>query len=351
MRVLHAASFFNPSPGGFVPLIAALAERLRARGDAFAFVAPRVEGASWHDALRAAGAELHAVDGAGAAARLARAWRPDVAHVHFYGWEPALSAALWTARTRLFWHAHSLYGRGGAARPTLRSLAKYRLLGARVERFVTVSRAVGDELAALGAPRRRIVTVPNAVDAARFRPPSAAERAAARRELGLAEGEPALLFFGRDPLVKGADVLAAALPGLPGAAVVTVATPAEAGTALAASGNRVLARARTDDVRPLLWAADALAVPSRGEGFGLVLLEAALTGLPVVASDLPALREAAAGRAGVAFAPAGDAAGLGTALRAALAGGRLTPPAPDPADSPAGWAERIVELYERGPAG
>lgn len=348
MRVLHAASFFNPSPGGFVPLIAALAERLRARGDAFAFVAPRVEGASWPAALREAGAELHLVDGARPAARLARAWRPDVAQVHFYGWEPALTAALWGTRARLFWHAHSLYG-GGAARPSPRSLLKYRLLGARVERFVTVSRAVSAELAALGAPRGRIVSVPNAVDGARFRPPSAAERAAARRELGLAEDEPALLFFGRDPALKGADVLAAALPALPGATVVTVASPAAAEAALAATGRRVLARPRTDDVRPLLWAADALAVPSRNEGFGLVLLEAALTGLPVVASDLPALREAAGTRPGVAFAPVGDGAALGAALRAALATGRVSPPPPGPADSPAGWAARIVELYDHPP--
>ncbi len=346
MRVLHAASFGNPNPGGFVPLLAALAERLRARGDAFAFVAPRVEGASWHGALRDAGAELHLVAGAGAAARLARAWRPDVAHVHFYGWEPALTAALWTARTRLFWHAHSVYRWDGPSRPTARSLVKYRLVGARAERFVAVSRAVGDELVRIGAPRGRIVTVPNAVDPGRFRPPSAAERAAARRELGLGD-EPAVLFFGRDPRLKGADVLAAALPELPGTAVVAVATPAGARAALAAGAGRVVARERVDDVVPLLWAADALALPSRGEGFGLVMIEAARCGLPVVASDLAALREAAAGRAGIAFAPVGDAGRLAAGLRAALAAGRTAPPPPDPADSPAGWAERILALYER----
>jgi glycosyltransferase involved in cell wall biosynthesis len=148
-------------------------------------------------------------------------------------------------------------------------------------------------------------------------------------------------------ILRWDTVTGEALPGLPGATVLTVATPACARAALAAAGNPVLARERAHDVLPLLWAADALALPSRGEGFGLVMLEAALTGLPVVASDLPALREAAGARPAIGFTPVGDAAALAGALRAALAAGRLDPPAPDPADSPAGWAERLVELYDR----
>jgi glycosyltransferase involved in cell wall biosynthesis len=58
--------------------------------------------------------------------------------------------------------------------------------------------------------------------------------------------------------------------------------------------------------------ATALAFPSRAEGFGLPLVEAAAAGLPVVASDLPVLREVA-GDAAV-FVVAGDAAALGQAL-------------------------------------
>ncbi len=344
MRVLHAASFGGTEPGGFVPLIAALGERLRARGDAFAFVVPRVAGASWYPLVQAAGAELHVVPDARAAARLARAWRPDVAHVHFYGWEPAFTLGLWTSPARLFWHAHSvLRADAGAARATPRTLVRYRLIGARAERFVAVSQAVAGELIRVGAPRGRVSVVLNAVDPRRFRPPSPAERAAARAALGLGAA-PAILFFGRNPRLKGADVLAAALPAVPGATVLTVATPAAAHAALAASAPAV-ALERVADVVPLLWAADALAVPSRGEGFGLVLLEAALCGLPVVASDLPALRESAAGQPHVAFTPPGDAAALAAGLRAALAAGRAVP-APS-ADSPAGWADRILALYER----
>ena len=45
------------------------------------------------------------------------------------------------------------------------------------------------------------------------------------------------------------------------------------------------------DVRPYLAAADVLLLPSLWEGFGLAAVEALNAGLPVVASDVPGLRE------------------------------------------------------------
>lgn len=354
MRVLHLASYGNPAAGSFVPMIEALAERLRARGDTFGLVVPDVAGATWHARVRAAGAELHVANGGSAAARIARAWRPDVAHVHFFGWEPAVTLALATSRARVFWHAHSTSVRGGDVRRTPRTLVKYRLFGARVARFVTVSAAIAGELARLGAPPRRIVVVPNEVDARRFRAPTAAEREAARTALGL-DG-PTILFFGRDPHLKGADVLARALAGIagitapaltaPGLTVLAVGTPAAARAELAANA-RVVAVEQADDVVPLMWAADALAMPSRAEGFGLVLREAGLTGLPAAASDLPALREAAVECATTAFAPVEDADALAEALRTALASERAAPPLPaGDDDALARWARSVIALYD-----
>lgn len=59
---------------------------------------------------------------------------------------------------------------------------------------------------------------------------------------------------------------------------------------------------------------DAMAVcmPSLGEGFGLPVLEALAAGTPVVASEIPALREVAADAA--TFVPVGDVAALTDAL-------------------------------------
>jgi glycosyltransferase involved in cell wall biosynthesis len=349
VRILQLASFYGTTAGGFVPLIDALARALVARGDEVALVAPRVADATWHPAARAAGIELHLVDDAADAVRFARAWRPDIAHVHFADWATHATTALWTSRARILWHIHSSVTahENGRAERTARTFAKYRLIGSRVERFVAVSAAIRDEVVRNGAPRRRVALVTNAVDATRFRPPSRAERDAARATLGLGD-RPAILFFGRDPRIKGADVLTDALSDLEHPVVIAVATPADARELLARRAD-VIAIERTDDVVPLLWAADALAMPSRAEGFGLVLREAVLSGLPAAASDLPALRETAAGSASVHFATPEDAQAFGSALGAALAtphGGDEGAPRTD--DSLARWASEVLALYRAG---
>ena len=63
------------------------------------------------------------------------------------------------------------------------------------------------------------------------------------------------------------------------------------------------------EIAPLLRSADLFLFPSTEEGFGTVAIEAAAAGLPVVASDLPAIREACApGHRAYMFAPGDDAA-------------------------------------------
>jgi glycosyltransferase involved in cell wall biosynthesis len=51
--------------------------------------------------------------------------------------------------------------------------------------------------------------------------------------------------------------------------------------------------------------ADGLLFPSRAEGFGIPMVEAALAGLPLFCSDIPPFREIA-GNAAVYFDPQGD---------------------------------------------
>jgi glycosyltransferase involved in cell wall biosynthesis len=71
-----------------------------------------------------------------------------------------------------------------------------------------------------------------------------------------------------------------------------------------------------EDVAALYGGATATVLPSVGEGFGLTAAESAACGTPVVASDIPALRELLADAA--LYAPPGDAHGLARACRTLL---------------------------------
>ena len=343
MRVLHAADVRDAAPGALIPAISALARALIARGDAFAFVVPKVEGAAWYPQMRETGAELHVVDDAPSAARFARPWRPTVAHVHFSTWETPLTVALWGTRAQVFWHAHAMASSGGRVRPSPKSIAKYRIIGARVERFIAASQAIAEELTTLGAPRGRIVVIPTPIDTGRMRRPDPSERVVARARLGIGR-EPAVLFLGRAP--DGVEAVAAALAQIPGVVVVAVDASQDARDALVRHA-RVIALESPPDVLPLLWACDALAMPSNAEGFARVLSEAALTGLPAVASDVPELRTTAGDRDTVRFAPPGDAPAFGNALREALYAPRTTPRAKDEARGLDRWVDQILELYPR----
>jgi len=160
-----------------------------------------------------------------------------------------------------------------------------------------------DQLAALYEvdPARLKVVAPG-VDHAFFGP---GDRLQARRALGLPPRVPVLLFVGRIQPLKGADVAVRALAAMhehEDAQLVVVGGPSGphgdehlAFIAELAREIGVGARVRFVDPQPheLLSthyrAADVCVVPSRSESFGLVALEAAACGTPVVASAVGGL--------------------------------------------------------------
>lgn len=154
-----------------------------------------------------------------------------------------------------------------------------------------------------GADPDRIHLVPLGVEAAFFSP---GNRDQARRATGLPRGVPLLLCVGRIQALKGFDVAIRALGLLetthPDAHLVIVGGPSGPAGATEVERLQTLVRAfglsgRVHLVAPVAHellstyyrAADVVVVPSRSESFGLVALEAAACGTPVVASSVGGL--------------------------------------------------------------
>lgn len=153
-----------------------------------------------------------------------------------------------------------------------------------------------------GADPSRIEVVPPGVDHAFFSP---GDKHGARFALGLGD-HPVLLFVGRIQPLKGLTVAIAALAELsdshPDAMLLVVggASGVEGKSELDAATSLVDALGLADRVRfvppqphhllsTYYRAADVCIVPSRSESFGLVALEAAACGTPVVAAAVGGL--------------------------------------------------------------
>jgi D-inositol-3-phosphate glycosyltransferase len=192
----------------------------------------------------------------------------------------------------------------GDPEPERRVRAEADVIGCS-DAILASCRAEAEQLVRLyGADPDRVELVPPGVDHAFFSPGDRAGARAALRHLRLGRG-PVLLFVGRIQPLKGLDVAVRALAALgrPDATLVVV------GGASGVGGQAEVARIHAlvdelgvaDQVRMVdpqphhllstyYRAADVCVVPSRSESFGLVALEAAACGTPVVAAAVGGLR-------------------------------------------------------------
>ncbi|WP_196804583.1 glycosyltransferase family 1 protein [Cellulomonas sp. URHD0024] len=187
-----------------------------------------------------------------------------------------------------------------------------------------------------GLPDERLTVTPLGVDPAwaAATPPDVPTRV----RLGL--DEEYIVFVGSlDPrknlgrLIAAHARLRASRPDVPR---LVLAGPAGRATDLTGDGIVRTGFLTDSDLRAVVAGARALALPSLDEGFGLPVLEALAAGRPVVAADLPVLREVAGPHA--AFADPSDADSIADALGRAL-------DAPDDAasqDSRRAWASRFT---------
>lgn len=228
--------------------------------------------------------------------KLSHLGRWDIIHAHSR--VPAWIAWGLSRRTYTRWvmTAHALYSLNAGLTPLRHA-----------DGLICVSEAVKNHLASY-LPAKNIV-IPNGIIPPVFRH----KESTANR----------LLFVGRLTRLKGLDVVLRALSRLTGNGQkwtldVVGDGPQrveleELSESLGLSERVHFRGARSrGEVEEFMAFASCLVFPSHSEGMGLVVLEAASMGLPVIASDLEALREIASG----GLIPAGDV----EAWRKAIAG-------------------------------
>ncbi len=146
------------------------------------------------------------------------------------------------------------------------------------------------------------------------------------RHFGVPDDGPILLNVGRLSAQKNQNLLIRALPALANARLVIAGGGPrldeyrELATSLGVDGRLHLLRdVDSNGIANLYGAADLFVFPSTWESFGLAAVEAAMAGLPIVASDLAVLREVLR-QAGsqVAFAPGDDLEAWQASIQATL---------------------------------
>jgi len=227
---------------------------------------------------------------------------PDVVHTHLFASNVVGRLAARLVERRVVSTSHDAdyesvvrLGNPGLTRPKQMFLRLTDALTAAVSgaQIVAVSEYVAHSAARrLWVGRERIEVIPNCVDTDRFCPDET-RRQETRAGLSLSAGATVVICIGRMTPQKGQAVLIRALARaqamgsplrllLAGEGACRPAYEAltrELGLDLAVSflGSRW-------DVPDLLRAADILCLPSLHEGFGIVLVEALASGIPIIAS-------------------------------------------------------------------
>ena len=178
----------------------------------------------------------------------------------------------------------------------LMSMANRRVAGpllGRAEQVVFISEVVRGFFDKVRFKRQPLLIF-NGVDTAVFRPPGDGEKAAARRRFDLPAAGPTALFVGRFVEKKGLHLLRQVASLRPDTLWVFAGWGVLDPAAWSLSNVRVIRDVSGHDLADLYHASDVLVLPSRGEGFPLVIQEAVACGLPVVCGRESALADAAA---------------------------------------------------------
>jgi glycosyltransferase involved in cell wall biosynthesis len=253
---------------------------------------------------------------------LFREEKPDLVHAHMpISGFLARMAAWWAGVPRIACTCHGFWFNypGNPARRAVGFLMEW--VAARVTTvFLTVSDEEANDARRLHIDRHAI-SVRNGRDPAVFHPDPVA-RSRIRAALEVADDSVVIVAVSRLVRLKGYPELAAAMRDVPAAELWVVGERllSDRGDDMlallrgAGLGARLRLLGYRTDVASILAATDIFALPSHFEGLPMSVIEAMLTGLPVVASNIRGPREQVVPGVTGLLVPPGAAAPLADAL-------------------------------------
>lgn len=229
--------------------------------------------------------------------RLVRQGDFDVVHAHLFraGLYGRLIARL-AGVTAIVASEHSIGDQHLEGRPITTGVRALALAGERLGHMtVAVSAAAAQRLQRWGVPAERIEVIPNGIDPRAFRFDQDARRTA-RGRLTIPPHFTVVGGVGRLEPGKRFDVLIDAVAQLPESILLLVGDGPERANLVARArhlgiAHRMILTGQSSQVPSLLSAMDVFAAPSEEETFGLAIVEALASGLPVLYGACPALAE------------------------------------------------------------
>jgi glycosyltransferase involved in cell wall biosynthesis len=323
MRIAMVTETYPPEVNGVARTISLMAEGLERRGHAIGLVRPRQNG---HDAALSGEVLVRGIPipryhelqmGISAPGSLERRWReerPDLVHIATegpLGWSALTAARRLGISVGSGFHTnfHSYmrdYGMGWLARPVTAYLRSFHN---RACYTMVPTRQVGEELAAMGFERLRVVG--RGVNTQVFDP--ARRSPALRSSWGAHDGTLVVLCVSRFAHEKNFPLLFEAYAAMrrvrPDAKLVLVGHgPLAADLSRRNVGCVEAGRKADAELARYYASADVFLFPSMSETWGNVTLEAMASGLGIVAYDYAAAREVLRDGTSALLAPFGDAA-------------------------------------------
>ena len=345
-------------------MLEAAHDAVESRGWNFeAVFSPGAEKCAWYGELRERGTKTRL---APAADRRTVGWirsvlgegsEPALLHTHFSDFDlPATLAVRGRGDAAVLWHLHSPIAGGIALRA--RNTVRFGVFGRMTDRILCVGAQIREDAVRRLAPSGRTQVFLNGIDVNRYTTIQNSERNAARTRMRLPPDRTVLVLFAWDWERKGGPLMLETVRELrrrgrePLALLIGAPELACRSAHQLGVEDDVQCIPPVDDTSRLYAVADVFVSASTAEGLPFAMLEALCSGVPVVASDIPAHRDVSSGLPGCRLAPREPGA-LATAIETELDGGadrdsRLATSRAEIVKSfslPA-WSERLLGVYD-----